>query len=298
MHQPSALEFEMFDRLLFLTQGGRTVYFGDIGPRASVVLDYFRVGGTCGSRDNPAEFLLDMVNKVAGDDGDDWPAVWDQSQEKQAVVAEIERLSRESLVATETEHKIDADSEFAVSFLTQLQVVTYRIAQQFWRSPLYVWSKLGSCIIASLYIGFSFYDAEPGVSGVQNVSFALVMITVVFTGHAIGVRGFFPRDERRTCTDVEKNRCNRSSWNNELFTRREMGQPSCTHGVSSSYPISWSRFRTRSSAAFSSGRVSTIQSLACKAPNDKDSFSSSLSNCSSTPRRSRTCASPRYQTTK
>ena len=88
MHQPSALEFEMFDRLLFLTQGGRTVYFGDIGPRASVVLDYFKIGGTCGSRDNTAEFLLDMVNKVAGDDGDDWPAVWDQSQEKEAVMAD------------------------------------------------------------------------------------------------------------------------------------------------------------------------------------------------------------------
>src|SRR4029434_109299 len=31
IHQPNAILFQQFDRLLFLAKGGKTVYFGDIG---------------------------------------------------------------------------------------------------------------------------------------------------------------------------------------------------------------------------------------------------------------------------
>ena len=49
IHQPSAILFEQFDRLLFLRKGGQTVYFGDVGPNSRTLLDYFeRNGGrTC-----------------------------------------------------------------------------------------------------------------------------------------------------------------------------------------------------------------------------------------------------------
>lgn len=45
IHQPSAVLFEQFDRLLFLAKGGRTVYFGDIGQRSHTLLDYFQTNG-------------------------------------------------------------------------------------------------------------------------------------------------------------------------------------------------------------------------------------------------------------
>lgn len=34
IHQPSAVLFQQFDRLLFLKSGGQTVYYGDIGANA------------------------------------------------------------------------------------------------------------------------------------------------------------------------------------------------------------------------------------------------------------------------
>lgn len=54
IHQPSALLFQQFDRLLFLAKGGRTVYFGDIGEDSRTLLDYFEANGAraCGSSEN------------------------------------------------------------------------------------------------------------------------------------------------------------------------------------------------------------------------------------------------------
>lgn len=61
IHQPNALLFENFDRLLLLKSGGRTVYFGDIGKDSHVIRDYFaRNGAECPPSANPAEFMLDV----------------------------------------------------------------------------------------------------------------------------------------------------------------------------------------------------------------------------------------------
>ncbi|EKG12754.1 ABC transporter-like protein [Macrophomina phaseolina MS6] len=57
IHQPSAVLFEQFDRLLFLAPGGHTVYFGDIGHNSEAVLSYFERNGArqCERKENPAE---------------------------------------------------------------------------------------------------------------------------------------------------------------------------------------------------------------------------------------------------
>ena len=55
IHQPSAELFQMFDRLLLLRKGGQTVYFGDIGPNALTLINYFERNGArkCGDEENP-----------------------------------------------------------------------------------------------------------------------------------------------------------------------------------------------------------------------------------------------------
>jgi ATP-binding cassette, subfamily G (WHITE), member 2, SNQ2 len=62
IHQPNSALFENFDRLLLLQKGGETVYFGDIGKDAHVLLDYFhRNGADCPPDVNPAEWMLDAM---------------------------------------------------------------------------------------------------------------------------------------------------------------------------------------------------------------------------------------------
>jgi len=45
IHQPSAMLFQRFDRLLFLKTGGQTVYFGEIGENSSTLTSYFERNG-------------------------------------------------------------------------------------------------------------------------------------------------------------------------------------------------------------------------------------------------------------
>ena len=54
MVQPSAQRFWVFARLLSLGAGGEIVYFGDVGPSAMTLIQYFEGNGSrpCGAEDN------------------------------------------------------------------------------------------------------------------------------------------------------------------------------------------------------------------------------------------------------
>jgi ATP-binding cassette, subfamily G (WHITE), member 2, SNQ2 len=67
IHQPSAVLFEQFDRLLLLQKGGKTVYFGDTGAGSRTLIDYFeRHGGeVCPPDANPAEYILEQIGAGA-----------------------------------------------------------------------------------------------------------------------------------------------------------------------------------------------------------------------------------------
>ena len=55
IHQPSAELFQVFDRVLLLKKGGKTVYFGDLGHNSTTLIDYFERNGArkCLPEENP-----------------------------------------------------------------------------------------------------------------------------------------------------------------------------------------------------------------------------------------------------
>lgn len=59
IHQPSSELFQVFDRLLLLKKGGKTVYFGDLGTNAGSVIRYFeeKGGRKCEEGENPCVAL-------------------------------------------------------------------------------------------------------------------------------------------------------------------------------------------------------------------------------------------------
>jgi ATP-binding cassette, subfamily G (WHITE), member 2, PDR len=96
IHQPSAMLFQRFDRLLLLARGGRTVYFGEIGVRSQTMVEYFVSNGAapCPSGANPAEWILGVIGAGPGSKSDiDWPEVWRSSPEKEAIDVELDRLA-------------------------------------------------------------------------------------------------------------------------------------------------------------------------------------------------------------
>lgn len=184
IHQPNAMLFQQFDRLLFLAKGGKTVYFGDIGKDSRSLLDYFESHGSrrCGDDENPAEFMLEIVAEGVNRDGEDWHSVWKSSREYSNVRAEIERIHAQGKAETTgIRDDGDTDAEFAMPFYAQVWAVTERIFQQYWRMPGYVLSKLLLGIMSGLFIGFTFFQPKGTQAGMRDVVFAVFMVTTIFT---------------------------------------------------------------------------------------------------------------------
>ncbi|KAK5171353.1 Multidrug resistance protein [Saxophila tyrrhenica] len=186
VHQPSAVLFQRFDRLLFLAAGGKTVYFGEIGENSNTMTKYFEANGAhpCPAEANPAEWMLEVIGAAPGSSTDiDWREVWRNSPEYQEVLKELERI--ETQRPNEVPPRASSDDkasyrEFAAPFGVQLLEVTKRVFSQYWRTPSYIYSKLALCLFSSLFIGFIFFNAPLTQQGLQNQMFSIFMLFTIF----------------------------------------------------------------------------------------------------------------------
>jgi ABC-type multidrug transport system ATPase subunit len=165
VHQPSAMLFQRFDRLLFLAKGGRTVYYGDIGESSSMLTSYFERNGAapCPKEANPAEWMLEVIGAAPGSRAEiDWPEVWNSSPERAEVRMQLARMKADlpNITRPSTSGSDHASyREFAASFLTQLYMCTQRVFSQYWHTPSYIYSKsalsIFTVIMPILYSGIS-----------------------------------------------------------------------------------------------------------------------------------------------
>ncbi|PGH03637.1 hypothetical protein AJ80_08658 [Polytolypa hystricis UAMH7299] len=185
IHQPSAMLFQRFDRLLFLARGGRTVYFGDIGEGSSILSSYFERNGAfaCPPGANPAEWMLEVIGAAPGSTSDvDWPQVWRDSPERQDVhkhLADLKStLSQQG--HDQAEESTNTYREFAAPFSVQLWECLVRIFAQYWRTPSYIYSKTALCSLTALFIGFSFFKAQNSIQGLTNQMLGIFMLMTIF----------------------------------------------------------------------------------------------------------------------
>ncbi|KAK4703701.1 ATP-binding cassette, subfamily G (WHITE), member 2, PDR, partial [Phenoliferia sp. Uapishka_3] len=219
IHQPSAILMAEFDRehssfhlmlplltlsagLLFLAKGGRTVYFGDVGPNCSTLVNYFEANGAepCDPAANPAEWMLELQNlyfilrlnlltlysKAAPGSKatQDWHATWRGSVEYEKVHVELsdmkahKGLSKED--ASDSTSSFISSNEFAIGLPEQLWWCFWRVWAQYWRTPSYIFSKTALCTASSLFVGFSFYRESNTAQGLQNEMFSIFMLLTIF----------------------------------------------------------------------------------------------------------------------
>jgi ABC-type multidrug transport system ATPase subunit/ABC-type multidrug transport system permease subunit len=185
IHQPSAILFQRFDRLLFLARGGRTVYFGPVGESSRTMIDYFEKNGAhnCPAGANPAEWMLEVIGAAPGSHTEiDWFETWRNSPEYYDVIATLDQMKAErSKISVETSENNKADyREFAAPFFMQYLQVQRRVFEQYWRTPSYIYSKIALCVFTGLFIGFSFFHAENTQQGLTNQMFGLFMLMTIF----------------------------------------------------------------------------------------------------------------------
>ncbi|KAF5656559.1 putative ABC1 transport [Fusarium heterosporum] len=180
IHQPSAIIFQQFDRLLLLAKGGKTVYFGDIGNNGNTMIRYFEKFGAppCQSADNPAEWMLHAIGAAPGAHTDrDWPATWLESSEFASVQQDLDTLSQSKQVTSSSDA---LDTAYAAPLSKQFMICTKRVGEQYWRTPTYIYAKLSLCFITSLFIGLSFQNSPLSMQGLQNQLFSIFMLLVIF----------------------------------------------------------------------------------------------------------------------
>lgn len=127
----------MFDRLLFLHEG-KSAYFGELGQSSRTLIDYFQRHGSreCGVDENPAEWLLEVVDKSAVS----WTDIWSTSEERKLIKKDLVTMKRELSYSHDVTNG-SSSNEFATSFFYQLYIVTKRNFELDWRTPAYVYSK-------------------------------------------------------------------------------------------------------------------------------------------------------------
>ena len=131
-----------------------------------------------------AEYVLDVIGAGAtATCTADWHQVWKDSTEAAELDLEIDRIYREgrsrSVVNTGTY------AEFASSWLKQLALLTHRGFVCNWRNPIYIYSKLVTCVTIGLITGFTFFGATNSLQGCQDKLFVRALC-VSFPPRGIG----------------------------------------------------------------------------------------------------------------
>ncbi|KAJ3165711.1 hypothetical protein HDU88_003904 [Geranomyces variabilis] len=184
IHQPSAILFEHFDRLLLLARGGKTVYFGPIGENSHTLLDYFERNGApkCGDQ-NPAEYILTAIGAgvSGGKSKADWPEAWKHSTERAAVTAELEKIAQASTAALAESDKNtkEAPREFATSLTYQLAQVYKRMNVTFFRANTYQYGRLLNALFVGLFNGFTFFQLSNSSSDLTSRVFFIFQLLIL-----------------------------------------------------------------------------------------------------------------------
>jgi ATP-binding cassette subfamily G (WHITE) protein 2 (SNQ2) len=209
IHQPSTLLFEMFDKVLLIGNGGKPLYFGDIGPQSRTAIAYFQQNGAtpCGPDDNPAEYLLDAGNGLRDSDAltdavsrkasiislgagkshqsldqvnRDWAQIWRNSPESQLLEQKIAELRMQPSVV----QIADIDKSYALSSVQQFPIVFKRFITGYSRNPGYVFGRIAIMLIQGLFSALAFIHVAS-----QPVSFqgAILTMFVLFNMVTFGV---------------------------------------------------------------------------------------------------------------
>ncbi|KAF2185804.1 hypothetical protein K469DRAFT_750126 [Zopfia rhizophila CBS 207.26] len=178
IHQPSASLLEMFDRLL-LIDSGEMLYFGEVGPDACSVVEYFEKHGAYSHepQENPSEWMFNVISHTKSEKN--WAQIWRMSEEYRVVQKDLAELRR--LQNSAQRQSLKAVLDYAAPFSLQVLRVTQRTFAECWRSPKYLWGKFIFYSGVSLLVGFSFWDSPKSLQGLQNQLFSVFLVVTTFS---------------------------------------------------------------------------------------------------------------------
>lgn len=196
IHQANQEQFELFDRVLALSPGGKTYYFGEVGEGGCFIFEYFMKNGqNLENITNAADYIIEVVvggTKKASNNLD-WAATWRESVEAKKVQQEI------SEIRAQKEETWDSDvnqMQNKPPISRQIFFLTQRTMRQFWRSPEYPYSRLYASFLHALINGLTYLQIGNSTTDLQSKAFScfLVLMLVPEFINAISMRFIMNRD--------------------------------------------------------------------------------------------------------
>ncbi|KAL3663572.1 hypothetical protein V7S43_011459 [Phytophthora oleae] len=177
IHQPSAVVFSVFDSLLLLKRGGEMVFCGDLGEKASNLVNYLEaVDGVAKLEDgyNPATWMLEVIGAGVGNsDGKaDFVSIFKSSPQAQQLQMNLDRegISRPSPSTPE----LIFDKKRAAGNMTQAKFLIKRFFDMYWRTASYNLTRFLISIMLGLVFGVAYVGAE--YSTYQGINSGLGMV--------------------------------------------------------------------------------------------------------------------------
>ncbi|EQC32363.1 hypothetical protein SDRG_10110 [Saprolegnia diclina VS20] len=184
IHQPSTEVFEMFDSLLLLKRGGHTVFFGELGPHASHLIEYFsRVPDTPPLLEgaNPATWMLEVIGagvEAKNAHPKDYVQIFHSSAERQAL---LDSLAVHAVVSPSLP-ELKFSSKRAATSMTQFTMVTQRFFRMYWRIASYNNTRILISIFLAVLFGLVYRGVDYTTFSGATGGVGMVFLTSLFVG--------------------------------------------------------------------------------------------------------------------
>ncbi|KAK9804995.1 hypothetical protein WJX73_009787 [Symbiochloris irregularis] len=181
IHQPAEEIFASFDELLLLKRGGRVIYAGPLGDKCQQLLQHFQ--GLKGVRQkedkiNPATWMLEVTRSSEERRLQvDFADLYMESELHKA----NRKLIEECKQPPEGSQPLHFDSQFAVGYMRQFQLLLKRNAAEYWRMPEYNAVRIFFTIVFGLTLGSIYWrigKERSSPEGISNLAGALLVANI------------------------------------------------------------------------------------------------------------------------
>ncbi|XP_076756289.1 protein white isoform X2 [Xylocopa sonorina] len=183
LHQPSSELFALFDRILLMAEG-RVAFMGTTSQACTF---FETLGAACPSNYNPADFFIQMLAVVPGQEISCRHAIntvcdaFQKSEHGMKIALEAEAITDEYIDSLRDSKYSKTRSPYKASWCEQFRAVLWRSWLSVIKEPILIKVRLLQTVMVSLLIGVVYFNQKLDQDGVMNINGALFIFLTNMT---------------------------------------------------------------------------------------------------------------------
>ncbi|CAL7940895.1 unnamed protein product [Xylocopa violacea] len=183
LHQPSSELFALFDRIILMAEG-RVAFMGTTSQACTF---FETLGAACPSNYNPADFFIQMLAVVPGQEISCRYAIntvcdaFQKSEHGMKIALEAEAITGEYVDSLRHSKYPKSRSPYKASWCEQFRAVLWRSWLSVIKEPILIKVRLLQTVMVSLLIGVVYFNQKLDQDGVMNINGALFIFLTNMT---------------------------------------------------------------------------------------------------------------------